>query len=177
MRKTLTIIIISIILVLAGYLTYRYFFYTCCALPPKSIPTASSDLRLNDPGLLYAKRAFIGLCRTKSGDGGSCHYNTYLYASGKLTMESGELAITPDGEKSTAYPAVEKQLDKVLMDRIIKQIRDSGVMTKPCDAELVMDYFVNYFLFLDGIKKEAKFPGCEAEFNAIDKLIDTAADK
>ena len=63
------------------------------------------------------------------------------------------------------------------MDRIIKQIRDSGVMKKSCKAEMITDYFVDYFINLDGVKKEAKFPGCEAEFNAIDELIDTTADK
>ena len=81
-----------------------------------------------------------------------------------------------DGEKRVTYPATEKTLNKNAMDRIIKQIRDSGVLTKPCEAELIMDVYVSYFINLDGIKKEAKFPGCESEFNEIDKLIDTAAD-
>jgi len=170
--------VLSIVVLLAGYLLYRYFFYTCCALPPRSAPVATDELNndpvLNDPDLLYAKRALIGLCRTKSGNGGSCHFNTYLYSSGKLVIESGELAMGPDGEESTAYPTVEKELDKELMERITLQIRNSGIMDKSCEAEMVMDYYVNYFVQFDGATKEARFPGCEAEFNEIDKLIDAA---
>lgn len=166
----------------AVLLLYVYIFWTCCAPPPKSPPAApngsSNDSVLNDPDLLYAKRALIGLCRTKSGSGGSCHFNTYLYSSGKLVIESGELAVMESGgEKATAYPTIQKELDKKLMDRIIKQIRDSGVMTKPCIEEMVTDYFVDYFINLDGVKKQVQFPGCESEFKAIDELIDTAADK
>src|SRR3990167_2804837 len=129
MKRKLIIIAILLVLILAGYLTYRYFFYTCCALPPKRTSPITSngsvnDPFLSDPGLLYAKRTLIGLCRTKSGRGGSCHFNTYLYSSGKLVVESGELAMEPDGEKSITYPAVEKELDKARMDQIMKQIRD-----------------------------------------------------
>ena len=181
MKRKLIIIAILLVLILAGYLTYRYFFYTCCALPPKRTSPITSngsvnDPFLSDPGLLYAKRALIGFCRTKSGNGGSCHFNTYLYSSGKLIVESGELAMTPEGEKAAAYPTVEKQLNKSLMDKIVTQIRDSEIMTKPCEEELIMDYYVDYFIKLDDVKKEVKFPGCEAEFKAIDALIGTAVE-
>ena len=170
-----------ILLLLAGYLLYSYFFYTCCAPPPKSAPVISneqgSDQILDDPDLLYAKRAFIGLCRTRSGDGGSCRFNTYLYSSGKLIAESDELVMAPDGEKATTYPTTQKELDKNLMNKIIKQIRDSGIMNKPCETEMVTDYYVDYLINLDGIKKEVQFPGCELEFNEIDKLIDADMSK
>ena len=163
------------------YGLYAYFFYTCCALPPKFAPVISggqsSDSMLNDPNLLYAKKALIGLCRTKSGSGGSCHFNTYLYKSGTLVLESGELVVREEGgEKATTYPTVQMELDKNAMDGIINQIRDSGILTKPCEAEMIMDYYVDYFVNLDGIKRETQFPGCEAEFNEIDKLIDMATD-
>lgn len=176
MKKTAGIITLLIVVLLAGYLVYRYFFSTCCALPLEQTSTtlweSDSDPTLDDPDLIYARRALIGLCRTKSGSGGSCHSNTYLYASGKLTVESGEVAMEPDGEKRIAYPTVKKVLDKDLMDRVTTQIRDSGILDKPCEAEMITDYYVSYFVHLDGRAKEAKFPGCEAEFNAIDKLID-----
>ncbi|OGG55147.1 hypothetical protein A3D62_02815 [Candidatus Kaiserbacteria bacterium RIFCSPHIGHO2_02_FULL_49_11] len=169
-----------ILLLLAGYLLYVYFFYVCCAPSPKSALVISNEQNnnpiLDDPDLLYAERAFIGLCRTKSGDGGSCHFNTYLYKSGKLVIDSGELAMAPDGEKTTTYPTTQKELDKNLMDRIIKQIQDSGIMNKPCEAEMITDYYINYFINLDGVKKEVQFPGCESEFKEISKLIDTAAE-
>lgn len=174
-------IILLPVVALLLYWLYTYFFYTCCATPPKFTPAVLGEKNgnpiLDDPDLLYAKRALVGLCRTKSGDGGSCHFNTYLYSSGKLIVESGELAVTPDGEKAAAYPTIEKQLDQSLMDRIVQQIRDSGVMKKSCEAEMIMDYYVNYFINLDGVKKEVQFPGCESEFDKIDELIDTAPDK
>ncbi|GEM_PF-3125352 len=172
-----TILLLGFILL--GIFVYQYFFYTCCALPPKSAPVISGvqngDSILNDPDLLYVEKAFIGLCRTKSGNGGSCNFNTYLYKSGKLVVESGELSVLKEGgEKATTYPTVQKDLDKNAMDGIINQIRDSGILTKPCEAEMITDYYVGYFINLDGIKKEAQFPGCESEFSAINKLIDAA---
>ncbi|MEK7131362.1 MAG: hypothetical protein AAB797_01320 [Patescibacteria group bacterium] len=183
MKKIIVIIIVSVALLFTGYLLYRYFFYTCCAPPPQSVLTdsQSNDSVLNDPDLLYAKRATIGLCRTKSGSGGSCHFNTYLYKSGKLIIESGELAVMEEsgGEKATAYPAIQKELDKSLMDKITRQIRDSIIMNKSCKldmaaAQMVSDLYISYFVNLDGIKKRVRFPVCESEFNAIDKLIDAA---
>lgn len=171
------ILLLGVALLLYGL--YVYVFLPCCPLPPKSAPATSNGTDgnpiLNDPDLLYAKRAFIGLCRTKSGYGGSCRFNTYLYFSGKLIMESDELAMTPDGEKVIAYPTIQKELDKNLMTGIIKQIRDSGVMDKSCEAEMVTDLFVDYLINLDGVKKEIKFPGCELELKEIDKLIDSAS--
>ena len=85
--------------------------------------------------------------------------------------------MAPDGERKVAYPATEKTLNKNAVDRIVEQIRDSGVLTKPCEAEPIMDLYVNYFINLDGIKKEIKFPACESELNEINKLIGAAADK
>ncbi len=55
MKKTLVIITISFVLLLAGYLLYRYFFYTCCALPPKEKINSSAkveDFQLNDPTVI-----------------------------------------------------------------------------------------------------------------------------
>ena len=179
MKKIIVTIIIVVFLSLAGYLLYRYFFYTCCALPPKSVSTdfQAIDSVFDDPNLLYAKRVIIGLCRTKSGDGGTCYSKTSLYFSGKLVTEGSEVVMGEDGEKRVAYPAIEKVLNKNSMDKIIKQIRDSGLLTKPCEARLIMDYYVNYFINLDGAQREIKFPGCETELNKIDKLIGAAADK
>lgn len=82
-----------------------------------------------------------------------------------------------DGEKIATYPTIEKTLNKDSMNRIIKQIRDSGVMTKSCEAEPVMDLYVSYFINLDGVRREIRFPGCEVELSEIDKLINAAADK
>ncbi len=154
------------------YVIYVSIFWTCCSPPPKPTTIITDDI-LNDPDLLYGNRTFIGFCRTKSGSGGSCRFNTYLYSSGKLIMESSELMMTPDGEKTIAYPTVQKELSKGLMDGIINQIRDSGIMDKPCEAEMIFDLYIDYVINLDGAKKEIKFPGCESELKEIDRLIDS----
>lgn len=182
MKKTLAIIIISLVVIITGYLAYRYFFYTCCALPPKVAPSGligSGEVSaFDDPDLLYGKRVLAGICRTKYGSGGSCHFNTYLYKSGKLLLESGELAMEPYGEKRTIFPTEEKTLDTLAVDEIIERIRSSGVMDKSCETdEMINDYYVDYVFNLDGIKKEIQFPGCERELDEIDKLINVAADK
>lgn len=171
------ILLLGAIVLLFGF--YTYFFWTCCALPPKPAPITSNESGdtsiLKDPNLIYAERAFVGFCRTKSEYGGSCRFNTYLYSSGKLIMESNELVMTPDGEKTIIYPTTQKELDKNLMDRIIKQIQDSGIMDKSCEAEMVTDVYIDYLINLNGIKKEIKFPGCESELKGIDTLIDSAS--
>lgn len=138
-----------------------------------STDSKSNDTIPSDPDLLYSSRTTIGLCRTSQGDnGGTCYSKTSLYFSGKLVSEWSEVVIGEVGEERVTYPAVEKTLSKATMDKIIKQIRDSGILTKPCKAELVMDLYVNYFINLDGIEREIKFPGCETELNAINKLIE-----
>ncbi len=157
---------------------YTYVFWTCCS-PSEPLPIASNGSDdgsiLNDPNLLYAKRAFIGFCRTKSGDGGSCRLNTYLYFSGKLITESNESVMAPDGEKVITYPTVQKELGRNLVDEIIRQIRDFGIMNRSCEGEMITDLYVDYFINLDGVKKEIKFPGCELELKEIDKLVDSVS--
>jgi len=182
MKKPTIIVIVLAALLLAGAILisltneWGYEKVFLSRINSKLAPTASresnKDTIPSDPDLLYSARTIIGLCRTKSGDGGTCYSKTSLYVSGKLVMEGSEVVMAPEGEKRVTYPAVEKTLNKKAMDKIIKQIRDSGVLTKPCEAELVMDLYVTYFINLDGVQREIKFPGCEAEFNAIDKLID-----
>lgn len=182
LAKTKNLVVIAIVLVvlwLVGYLLYRYFFYTCCALPPKrvSVSSQSADLVLVDPNLLFSKRALIGFCRTKSGDGGSCHFNTYLYLSGKLVVESGELTMGSDGEIATAYPTVQKQLDKKSMTQITEQIRNTIIKNELCKTDvtkMINDVYITYYVNLEGIKKEVEFPACETEFGKVDELINTA---
>lgn len=154
-----------------GFLLYRYFFYTCGDCGPRNNSTPN-DAILSNPDLLYAKREWAGLCSNKQGEGGSCYFNTYLYRYGKLTTTSGWTGI--DGEKKIINPATEKELDDISLGRIIKQIQNSGILNKSCEAELAMDYSADYFINLDGIKKEIKFPGCESELKEIDNFIDAA---
>ena len=176
--KWVVIVILLPVFIFLAIFLYQYFFYTCCALPPGSGPASgkNDDPILNDPDLLYAKKSFIGFCRTKSGDGGSCRFSTYLYKSGEYILESSESVISEEAgaEKTITHPTTRRELSEGAMDGIFSKIRDSGIMEKTCEAEMVLDYYVDYFINLDGIQKEIRFPGCEPEFNAIDGLIDAA---
>ena len=83
--------------------------------------------------------------------------------------------MAPDGEKVITYPTVQKELGRNLVDEIIRQIRDFGIMNRSCEGEMITDLYVDYFINLDGVKKEIKFPGCELELKEIDKLVDSVS--
>lgn len=170
MKKLIVKVVILVVLLVAGYLTYTYFFYTCCAPKPKEKIRPSpkiEDSKLNDPDLLLAWRTWSGLCTNNEGEGGSCWNYTYLYSSGDLNNESG----WSDGEKSLTYSAVQRKLDKNIMSQVIKQIRDSGILNKECPVEPVTDYNTTYLINLDNTTREIEFPGCESELNEIDRII------
>ena len=95
---------------------------------------------------------------------------------GEYILESSESVISEEAgaEKTITHPTTRRELSEGAMDGIFSKIRDSGIMEKTCEAEMVLDYYVDYFINLDGIQKEIRFPGCEPEFNAIDGLIDAA---
>ena len=129
MKKYIIVVLISIVLLFVGYLVYSYVFYTCCAPKPKEKISSSAraeDAKLSDPDLLFARRSWAGLCTNKAGEGGSCYNFTYLYSLGELVTESG----WSDGEKNITYPTVQRKLDKNLMDQILTQIRNSGILNK-----------------------------------------------
>ena len=131
------------------------------------------ETRLEDPELLYASFFSSGLCQNDKGEDGGCYSNDYLYRSGKFIGESGWQGIA----KVDVRPTVEKQFSQEVMDRIIKQIRDSGIMAMSCPSQLIMDAWWTYQINIDGAKKtfETSPPeNCQAELNKIDELISNA---
>ncbi|KKU23205.1 MAG: hypothetical protein UX36_C0008G0005 [Microgenomates group bacterium GW2011_GWC1_46_15] len=152
---------------MVGYLLYSYFFYTCCA-PEKDAGQdfGTIDESFKDPDLTYTKREFSSMCSTPDGEG-SCNFNTYLYLSGKLVIE------TCYGSTDSAT-VTEKQLSKNQVEKIILAIKNSDVLNKECQHGKAYDYSATYYLNVDGVKKIFEFPECESELREIDTLINAA---
>ncbi len=135
------ILIITAVIIVGGSV---YFYLT---------QTNNNDIYIHD-AVFYKKESSWGPCPNPEG---GCFLNTYVYASGKVVLES----------KTTE----EKQLSKDVVNNIIKEIRDSGIMDKDCDAPLVLDLWITYTIDLDDRVKKIRFPGCEDEMGKIDQLI------
>lgn len=140
-----------------------------------SVVTTTKDQRLADPNLLFSYISGSGLCRNSKGEQGGCYSYTFLYKSGKYISESGWIGL--ENERET-QPAVKKKLDQSSMDKIIREIRDTGIMEKSCPAKLIMDASFYYQINLDGTKRvfEASPPAdCRDVLSKIDTLINSTA--
>lgn len=141
--------------------------------PSNNVPTPK-DARLADPNLLYASFFSSGLCSNGKGEEGGCYTHIFLYRSGKYIDESGWEGLNNKKETS---PAVEKQFTPNMVDKIIKQIKDSGIMDKSCPPVQNFDAWWNYQINLDGVKKVfADSPPyeCQKTFWEIDALINSS---
>lgn len=137
---------------------------TTTTKPPK-------DSRLDDPNLLYASFSSSGLCSNSKGEEGGCYTHIFLYQSGKYLEESGWQGLN---NKEEISPLVEKQFDPSTMAKIIKQIKDSEIMTKDCPSAQTQDAWFSYQLNLDGVKKSfeaSPILDCQKIFWEIDALI------
>lgn len=130
------------------------------------------DQRLDDPNLLYYSSSSYGLCSSEKGSDGACSSGIYLYSSGKLI---GETVWEEENKDNNSNSENEKQLSKDSLEKIIMQIKKSGIMAKNCPEELIMDASWSYQIKLDGAKKTFKNPPdeCKAEFDKIDELINS----
>lgn len=134
-----------------------------------------NDPRLADPDLLYASLSSSGLCSNGKGEEGGCYTHIFLYRSGKYVDESGWQG---RNNKNETMPTVEKQFDQSIVDKIIKHIKDSGIMTKNCPSAQTMDAWFSYQVNLDGVKKffeASPILECQKIFWEIDSLISSAA--
>ena len=160
------ILLLAVVVAVLGIVGYRLFKNLSVPAPT---PPAKEEISLDDPSLLYFKGSGSGECGTPEGEKGGCFNRTYLYISGKLILESGWRAI----DDHTPHEAiVEKQLSKNVVNKIISQIKNSGLLTKDCSAtERVYDYWASYQIQVDSIKKAIKFPACQDELDKVDELI------
>ena len=134
------------------------------------------DSRLADPDLLYASFSDSGLCSNDKGEEGGCYTYIFLYQSGKYIYESGWQG---RNDKKEISPTIEKQLDQDMIDKIIKQIKDTDIMNKNCPSILNQDAWFTYQLNLDGVKKFFKASPiyeCQKKFWEIDILINSMAE-
>ncbi|MDP2873927.1 MAG: hypothetical protein Q8N84_01355 [bacterium] len=133
------------------------------------------DSRLDDPNLLYASFSSSGLCSNGKGEEGGCYTHIFLYRSGKYVDESGWQG---RNNKNETMPTVEKQFDQSTMVKIIKHIKDSGIMTKNCPSVQNQDAWFSYQINLDGVKKSfeaSPILECQKIFWEIDSLVSSAA--
>ena len=138
-----------------------------------AIDKPPEDIRLEDPNLLYASLNSSGMCSNSKGEEGGCYSRNFLYHSGKYLVESGWEGLNNKKETSSA---VEKQFTSIMMDKIIKKIKDSNIMSMECPSVQNTDAWFSYQLNLDGVKKFfATSPTfeCQKIFWQIDILIDS----
>ena len=112
-----------------------------------AIPTSDSEKTI------YVKDEGWGPCPPE----GICIQKTTLYSSGRLVFK---------GEKNG-----ETFLSKDLINQIVTEIKKTGVMNKPCEASIVVDYGVDYKIYIDNQEKSIKYPGCFDELKEIEKLF------
>lgn len=132
------------------------------------------DLRLADPDLLFAASSWSGLCGNDKGEPGGCFDYFYLYNSGKFIHESK----WEGSQNQESNSSEEKQLNKEVMAKIIKQIKDAKILTLNCPALEIMDAGWFYQINSEGTKISFHNPpqACTVEFNKVLDLIEAAPD-
>lgn len=140
-------VIVAFLIVFVAYIFYMWIFSTCCE--PKPTPT-ERDQRLKDPNLLYASSWWAGLCSNDKNENGGCYGDSYLYKNGQFIKKSGFQKY--DGPREDNQP-IEKQLSAVELEQFIRQIKDSGIMTKDCPTALIDDAGWDFQIEIDGVKK------------------------
>jgi hypothetical protein len=126
---------------------------------------------LEDPNLLYASTFWSGMCRNEKGERGGCYTEIYFYSDGKLVKYSD--FISSNGRENNNPPS-ETQLGLEAVSEVVKQIKDSMIMTKDCPSRQIMDAGWDYQINLDGVKKSFHNPPdeCRSTFESIDGIID-----
>jgi len=131
--------------IFGGFIFYRWF------QEKGSNSGELASTQTND--ILFEKDEGWGPCPP----GRVCSQTATLYGSGKLTLK---------GDKN-----YEKTLSKNLVDQVIIQIRQTGIMNKSCETPTLPDYSATYKINLDGQEKTIRFPGCENELKRIEDLF------
>jgi precorrin-4 methylase len=74
---------------------------------------------------------------------------------------------------------IDKNLGATAVQQVVKEIKDSGVMTKDCPPNTVMDVGWDYQVKLDGTKKDFHnpLPACRNTFDQIDNLLNSLVGK
>ena len=87
----------------------------------------------------------------------SCHYELKIYYSGKIVLGSGKK---------------EKQLSEEEVKDIIKEIKSSHIIRKPCFARgIVLDFSKTEKIQIGIFKKTIIYPACEKEMERIEDFL------
>ncbi|KKW00600.1 hypothetical protein A3H89_02100 [Candidatus Amesbacteria bacterium RIFCSPLOWO2_02_FULL_48_11] len=146
MKKYLVIVTFLLAITVGGFVFYKSF-------QTKELSSGNSK-PIPFSLVIFEKNEGWGPCPP---GGGPCSQSTKLYGSGRLVFEGNE-----NGEKN---------LSKNLVDQVIGQIKQSGIMDNSCEAPIVLDYSAIYKVNLDGQEKTIRFPGCENEIKKIESLF------
>jgi hypothetical protein len=109
-----------------------------------------------DSTLLFQRTASWGPCALPNPN--ACHDELTLSQDGVLRVSSVK---GPVLEKITPYN----------LEKIKTHIQASQLLTKPCDAPIVVDNSAHYRITLDGITRGIDFPGCENDLKVIDDIL------
>lgn len=154
----LLLLVVVLLILIVGVSTYYLWIikrehteirYNSIHPTPFISPTQST----NAEKIMYKKDESWGPCSVEQ----KCYQNSILYNSGKLVLE---------GKNNS-----EKILSKDLMNQIVEEIKKTGVITKSCEAERVLDYDADYKIYLDNLEKSIRYPGCESELHSIERLF------
>ena len=175
-RKIIFLVILAIFIALLAWLVFYELFKTCgdCGKPPINKTPTAKQARLEDPNLLYASLTSFDLCGNSQGQQGGCYTELYLYKDGKFEKLSG--FITSDNPRQRdEKPAVEKQLGQNFANIVALEIKNSGLITKDCPPQMIMDAGWDYKINLAGETTDYHNPPkiCKDKFDKIDKLIKT----
>lgn len=177
-KKILKVIgIIAAVLILLFIILAIWVYYHDRENGDQSQPPVVStfDLMIADPHVLYASSFWSGMCLSNTTkEEGGCASETYLYDTGKYVFISHWEGL---GNKRVDQPREEKELGKKVVEKIIKNIRDSKIMNKECPEYQTVDAGWDYQLQLDGQKKRFinRPDECQPTLDAIDKMIMEAA--
>lgn len=136
-------------------------------------PKGGGDIRWDDPDLVYASKWWAGLCG-KNGVSGGCASSLYLFASGKvqqITVFQAQLNAPALAPQESLW-----QLSPATFTAVKEKIQDSGILSKPCPTQTIMDAGWDYKIVLQGTAKTFRNPPqeCRDIFSAIDDMIQAA---
>ena len=103
--------------------------------------------------LIFEKSESWGPC----SDNEKCFKKTLVYSNGRFVLE---------GEKD-----LERNIGIKNIDRFIKAIKDSGVISKKCEGPTALDYEATYKIYLDNTITTITFPNCREELKEVDNLL------
>ncbi len=174
-KKILKIIVIIVAILISLFIiltiSVNYYGQKSINQPQPAMTSSTFELMLSDPHLFYGASFSYGLCHSEiANEDGGCHSEIYLYDSGQYISTGYWEGI---GNKRIDAPSVEKKFGKIVMDKIIKLIRDSEIMNKECPDGMTVDASWDYQLQLGDQKKRFinRPVECQPTLDEVDKII------